>query len=130
MTEQKYISHTIYEGAPELLMNRIHEVEAMLTNYKIKTGENDSWKFWKRTSDIMKFAWDYMQDLAWVIKENYQLKQRCAWLESWNAELMTRVSSYEHVRFLITQDKMDEVISAVEKTMQKDLKDKEKESHE
>ena len=68
------LQRTLYEGAPGMLMDRIHEVNALLSAAKIKNGENDSWRFWTRTCDIMKFSWDYMQNLNWVIKENSALK--------------------------------------------------------
>jgi len=126
-----YTSPTAYEGAPELLMNAIHEAEALLAQSKIKSGSTESWKFWKNKADVMKFAWDYMRSLKWVIKENYNLKQQVAWLQDWNAELMVRNHSYENVRLLITMDKLDEVVQRVNKEMEKDLATKmEKEANE
>ncbi len=121
-----YISQTIYEGAPQLLMNRIHEVEALLANSKIKNGENDSYKFWKRTADVMKFAWNWMEDLAWVIKENYQLKQENQFLRNWNLELMTRCRSYETVKMLITGEKFDEVLAVAERHLALRLEEQQK----
>jgi len=74
-----------------MLMDRIHEVEALLANSKIKTGENASWKFWKKTSEIMMYAWEYMQSLNWALKELYQLRsennylrERCQKVEQEN----------------------------------------------
>jgi len=120
-----YISQSIYDGAPEMLMNRIHEVEALLASSKIKQGETDSYKFWKRTSDVMKFAWDWMQHCKWIIKENYQLKQENAWLRDWNSELMTRCASYETIRLLKTIEKFDEAVALVEEHMKLSLEQSE-----
>ena len=82
---------SLYEGAPGILMDRIHEVEALLANSKIKTGENASWNFWKKTSEIMMYAWEYMQSLNWAIKElnqvrseNTYLRERCQRVEQEN----------------------------------------------
>ena len=126
-----YTSPTAYEGAPELLMNAIHEAEALLAQSRIKSGSNESWKFWKNKADVMKFAWEYMRSLKWVLKENYSLKQEVAWLRDWNAELMTRNHSYENVKLLITLGKLEEVVQLVNKAMEEDLATKlEKEANE
>ena len=68
------LQRSLYDGAPGMLMDRIHEVNILLIDAKNKNGETDSWRFWTRTCDIMKFSWDYMQNLNWVMKENTALK--------------------------------------------------------
>jgi hypothetical protein len=70
MAKSQIDQHTMYDGAPEMLINRVFEVEALLATSKLKTGETESWKFWKKTSDIMKYSWDYMRSFEWLLREN------------------------------------------------------------
>ena len=119
------IQRSLYEGAPGMLMDRIHEVNILLSNSKLKNGETDSWKFWSRTSDIMKFAWDYMQNLNWVLRQNHMLTMRCAWLESYTGELLTKLEKYEVVREEIIKGTFEETVALVNKCMELDQKDKE-----
>ena len=83
------LQRSLYEGAPGMLMDRIHEVNSLLANSELKTGQTESWKFWKKTSDIMKYAWDYMQNLNWVLKENYALKEENSYLRAALAQVET-----------------------------------------
>jgi len=119
------VQRSLYEGAPGLLMDRIHEVNILLSNSKMKNGETDSWKFWKRTSDIMKYSWDYMQNLNWVLRQNHMLSTRCAWLESYTGELLTRLEKYEVVREEIIRGTFEQTVAMVNKCMELDQKDKE-----
>ena len=100
-----------------MLMDRIHEVNALLANSKLKTGETESWKFWKRTSDIMKFAWDYMQNLNWVLKENYALKEEILYLRAalgHEREINMHISVLTHLKLT---DKFEESVKLVDEIM-------------
>ena len=117
------LQRSLYEGAPGMLMDRIHEVNALLANSELKTGQTESWKFWKRTSDVMKFAWDYMQNLNWVLKENYAQKEEILYLRDALAherEINLQIS-------MIVQMKLtgvfDERVKLVNEVMAHDLKD-------
>ncbi len=95
------VQRSLFEGAPGMLMDRIHEVNALLDTSKLKTGATESWKFWKKTSDIMKFAWDYMQNLDWVLKENYAMKEENLYLRAALAherEINMHISVLTHLK--------------------------------
>ena len=111
------IQRSLYEGAPGMLMDRIHEVNALLETSKLKTGATESWKFWKRTSDIMKFAWDYTQNLNWVLKENYALKEENLYLRAALAherEINMHISVLTHLKLT---DQFEERVKLVDQIM-------------
>ena len=111
------IQRSLYEGAPGILMDRIHEVNALLANSQLKTGQTESWKFWKRTSDIMKYAWDYMQNLNWVLKENYALKEENLYLRAALAhkrEINMHISVLTHLKLT---GEFDERVKLVDEIM-------------
>ena len=111
------IQRSLYEGAPGMLMDRIHEVNALLETSKLKTGATESWKFWKRTSDIMKFAWDYTQNLNWVLKENYALKEENLYLRAALAherEINMHISVLTHLKLT---DQFEERVKLVDEIM-------------
>ena len=111
------IQRSLYEGAPGMLMDRIHEVNSLLETSKLKTGATESWKFWKRTSDIMKFAWDYTQNLNWVLKENYALKEENLYLRAALAherEINMHISVLTHLKLT---DQFEERVKLVDEIM-------------
>ena len=101
-----------------MLMDRIHEVNALLANSLIKTGETDSYKFWKRTCDIMKYAWDYMQNLNWVIRENEHLRLRCEYLEARLIKAERLNDAYEIIRELKLQGVFEQRVQVVDTFME------------
>jgi len=109
---------SMYMGAPGMLMDRIHEVNALLANSLIKTGETDSYKFWKRTCDIMKYAWDYMQNLNWVIRENEHLRLRCEYLEARLIKAERLNDAYEIIRELKLQGVFEQRVQVVDTFME------------
>ena len=111
------LQSSLYEGAPGMLMDRIHEVNALLESSKLKTGETEPWKFWKRTSDIMKYAWDYMQNLNWVLKENYALKEENLYMRAALAherEINMHISVLTHLKLT---GEFDERVKLVDEIM-------------
>ena len=104
-------------------MDRIHEVNALLETSKLKTGETESWKFWKRTSDIMKYAWDYMQNLNWVLKENYALKEENLYMRAALAnerEINMHISVLTHLKLT---GEFDERVKLVDEIMAMGIND-------
>ncbi|MCX6265999.1 MAG: hypothetical protein NTW16_01380 [Bacteroidetes bacterium] len=116
----KYIAddHTIYQGAPQMLIDRIHEVNALLANSKLKTGETESWKFWKKTSDIMKYSWDYMRSFEWLIQQDAQLRQENQYLRARNQHLEAINTSIIIIRKAKIQGNFEETVKFVDEMIE------------
>jgi len=113
------ISHSFYESAPEMLLDKIAEVNAILVKQKAKTGETESFLFWARVADVMKFAWDYFNDLKWILRKNQILESENRWLRDWNIELSSRLQKYEIIRGLKIQGNYEETIKRVDEYLEK-----------
>ena len=117
--ETSKITHSFYESAPEMLLDKIAEVNAILTRQKAKTGETESFLFWARVADVMKFAWDYFNDLKWILRKNQILESENRWLRDWNIELSSRLQKYEIIRGLKIQGDYEETIKRVDEYLAK-----------
>jgi hypothetical protein len=117
--ETSKITHSFYESAPEMLLDKIAEVNAILTKQKAKTGETESFLFWARVADVMKFAWDYFNDLKWILRKNQILESENRWLRDWNIELSSRLQKYEIIRGLKIQGDYEETIKRVDEYLAK-----------
>ncbi len=65
----------------------------------------------------MKYAWDYMQTLNWVIKENYELKEENVYLRAALAherEINMHISVLTHLKLT---DQFDESVKLVDEIM-------------
>ncbi len=118
MAKSPIDAHTIYQSAPEMLLNRIFEVNALLETSKLKTGESESWKFWKKTSDIMKYAWDYMRSFEWLLRENTQLKQENQYLRARNGYLEGVNLSVIMVKRARLQGNLEETVKFVDELLE------------
>jgi len=102
-----------------MLLDKIAEVNAILTRQKVKTGETESFLFWARVADVMKFAWDYFNDLKWILRKNQILESENRWLRDWNIELSSRLQKYEIIRGLKIQGDYEETIKRVDEYLAK-----------
>ena len=105
---------TIYGGAPGMLMDRIHEVNALLGKSELKSGRTESWLFWKKTSDVMKYAWDYMRSLEWILRKNEQLEIENRYLRARNMHLEELLTEFNLIRILRLTNKLEETVKHVD----------------
>jgi len=108
------IAHSFYESAPQLLLDKIAEINGILAKQKTRTGETESYLFWARVSDVMKFAWDYFQDLKWVNRKNELLEMENRFLKDWCLQLSSRLETYEIIREIKLNGNFEEVVQRVE----------------
>ena len=111
---QSKITHSFYEAAPEMLLDKIAEVNGILAKQKAKTGETESYLFWARVCEVMKFSWDYFNDLKWILRKNQFLEVENRWLKDWNIELSSKLQKYEIIRGLKIQGDYDAAIKRVD----------------
>ena len=107
-------AQTIYSGAPGMLMDRIHEVNALLGKSELKSGRTESWLFWKKTSDVMKYAWDYMRSLEWILRKNEQLEIENRYLRARNMHLEELLTEFNLIRRLRLTNKLEETVKHVD----------------
>ena len=118
--EPRRITHSFYESAPELLLDKMAEVHGILAKQKAKTGETESYRFWMGVAEVMKFAWDYFQDLHWIMRKNQHLESENRWLRDWCHQLSKRLEAYEVVREMKISGKFDETVRTVDETLAMD----------
>jgi len=112
--ESRKITHSFYEAAPQLLLDKIAEINGILAKQKAKTGETESYLFWARVSDVMKFAWDYFQDIKFVNKKNEYLEMENRFLKDWCRQLSSRLETYEVIREAKLTGKFEEAVQRVD----------------
>ena len=110
--------HTIYTGAAKMLIDRIHEVNHLLSKSELKSGRTESWLFWKKTSDVMKYAWDYMRSLDWILQQNVQLRQENQYLRARNQHLEQINLSIVILRRAKLQGNFEETVAFVDDLME------------
>lgn len=118
MRKEPYkIAHSFYEAAPELLLDKIAEINGILAKQKAKTGETESYLFWMRVAEVMKFAWEYFQDLKWIIRKNQLLEIENKYLKDWNYQLSGRLEAFELVREMKLNGSFEETVKRVDEVM-------------
>ncbi len=117
--EPQKITHSFYESAPEMLLDKIAEINGILAKQKAKTGETESYLFWVRVADVMKFAWDYFQDLKWIMRKNQVLEIENKYLKDWNYNLSRRLEAFELIREMKLNGSFEETVKRVDEVMAK-----------
>ena len=117
--DSQRINHSCYESAGEMLLDKIAEVNSILIKQKAKTGETESYRFWIKVADVMKFAWDYIQDVQWILRKNQILEAENKWLKDWNIELSKRLERYELVREMKLNGRFEEIVKSVDEMLSK-----------
>ena len=117
--DSQRINHSCYESAGEMLLDKIAEVNTILIKQKAKTGETESYRFWIKVADVMKFAWDYIHDVQWILRKNQILEAENKWLKDWNIELSKRLEYYELVREMKLNGRFEEIVKSVDVMLSK-----------
>lgn len=115
--QSRRITHSFYESAPEMLLDKIAEINGILSKQKVKTGETESYLFWARVADVMKFAWDYLHDLQWIVRKNQVLEAENKWLRDWNVQLSKRLEVFELVREMKLSGRFEETVKRVDEVL-------------
>jgi len=115
--QSQRITHSSYESAPEMLLDKIAEINGILAKQKAKTGETESYLFWERVANVMKFAWDYFHDLQWILRKNQILEAENKWLKDWNVQLSKRLEVFEQVKELKLNGQFEETVKRVDEVL-------------
>ena len=104
----KEITHSIYETAPDIMLDKIAAINNVLSKQKAKTGETESWKFWMTVSETMLFGWQYIQDLRFIIQKNRLLEQENKFLRDYCNQLRIDLEPYESIRRMMLNGKLED----------------------
>ena len=108
------ISISIHEAAPELLLDKIAELNGILAKYESKNTSSDQLMFYKNLLRVMRFAYAYMMDTKYIHERNIMLENNVRWLSELNNNLQKQVDEFNTVLRLKCQGRLEEVIDQAE----------------
>jgi hypothetical protein len=106
----KHISHSIHEAAPELLLDKIAELNSILAKYQGRNTSSDQMKFYSDLLKVMRFAYAYMMDTKYMHERNILLEDNVRWLSENNHNLRRQIDEFNTILRLQCQGRLDEVI--------------------
>lgn len=110
--------HSIYSNAPELLMESIMELEKILIKVKTKSGETESYLAFKKILNAMNFSFHFMNDIAIIYKESYNLKV----INSYLTELLrinaNELDTYQAIEASMLNGTLEEKINVIKKKVE------------
>ncbi len=112
MTQRKP-QGAFYERAPNILIEKIAELSAVLINYRHNGHSEDVLKFYDEVLDAMKLAHLYMEQTKFIHQRNALLESSYRHLAHHNKELQERLDEYEKVETLILENRLEDTIGVV-----------------
>ncbi len=106
----KHISHSIHEAAPELLLDKIAELNIIIGKHKAKNADSNKLTFWNNLLRVLKFAFSYMMETKYIHQRNIMLESQVRFLSQENHELRQQLDEIHTVQRLQCQDRLDEVV--------------------
>lgn len=106
--------NTAYINAPDLLLDKIAEANAVLDKQK---KDSSSYKFWRDVVDIMLYSYNYMTDTRQIHSRNTFLESENYHLKILARETTEKLEKYEVVKALILSGQLDATIETVNKTI-------------
>ncbi len=103
-----------HERAPDILMEKIAELNSVLTNYRNNGHSAEVLRFYEEVLDTMKLSHLYMQQTKFIHHRNAFLESNYRFLAYHNKELQERLDEYESVETLIREDRLEDAIGVVE----------------
>ena len=108
-----------YDQTFNLLLDKIGEMNSVLTKYKAKNGETENYKFYDGVRKTMKLAWNSFMDFRQSYYEFENIKSENEFLKARNRELKEELSKYRVVEHLILTDELDAICAHVDKYLEK-----------
>jgi hypothetical protein len=106
--------NTIYQNAPELLLDAILDLNKILSNVKLRDGETESYKRFKKISESMRYAWNFMNDIASVYLENNSLKVENETLKNIIGINNAELSKYKAIEAAMLEGTLEERIKVIQ----------------
>ncbi len=102
-----------YERAPNILIEKIAELSAVLMNYRSNGHSAEVLKFFDEVLDAMKLAQLYMEQTKFIHYRNALLESSYRYLAHHNKELQERLNEFETVEKLHIEDRLQDTLSAI-----------------
>lgn len=110
--------NTMYQNAPELLMEQMLELAQILTNYKAKNGENDTAKKFQQILNAMRHSWNFMNDIAFVYTQNTGLQSKLEITEELLNATYRELSKYKAIEASFLDGSLEKNIEVIKKINQ------------
>lgn len=110
----RYNIASIHRKAPDLLLDKLSEVNSNLSKQDKKSK---AYEFWKGVADVMKFAYGYMNDFNYIVRENELLRAENEFLKSMTRDMIGRLELYEGIKGEMMAGTFDEVVERVNKSL-------------
>lgn len=107
---KKHTSVSIHEAAPELLLDKIAELNGILGKHKAKNPSSEQLPFYEELLKVMRFAFSYMMDTKYIHERNIMLESNVQFLSDLNHNLQKRLDEIQTVQRLQCQGRLDEVM--------------------
>jgi len=117
LNQRPFVS--IYNDAPDKLLEAIANLNDLIIKSKTKGVSASSLKFYEDLAETMRFSYNYMIDVAFIVQRNIFLESENHFLKKWAGEQMNRLELYEGVREAINNDSLGDIIRDVKKAMAK-----------
>jgi len=102
-----------FERAPNVLLEKIAELNSVLTNYRNNGYSANVLKFYEEVLHAMKLAHLYMEQTKFIHHRSTLLESNYRFLAHYNKELQERLNEYETVETLYIEDRLRETLSAI-----------------
>jgi len=107
-------SGAFFERAPNVLLEKIAELNSVLTNYRNNGHSAEVLKFYDEVLEAMKLAHLYMQQTKFIHHRNALLESNYRFLAYHNKELQERLAEYETVETLTRVNRLGNAIGVVQ----------------
>ena len=111
------IQLTLYENAPKLLIDTIHDATLKLNETRVSSGETKSWKYWSDVISVTKYALGAIKSLQLGVEECAQLRTENYYLRHRLSKVESELSTYKIIEHLKLTGNFDMIVEAVDTYM-------------
>jgi len=112
---KKLTSVSIHEAAPELLLDKIAQLNGIYVKHKAKDPSSKQLPFYEDLLRVMRFAFSFMMDTKYIHEKNIMLESNVRFLSDLNHNLQKRLDEITTVQRLQCQGRLEEVIEQAQK---------------
>ena len=105
---------SIHEAAPDLLLEKIAEMQSIITKTKLKSPANEALQFYEDLLRVMQFAFAFMKDTQYIHEQNTILRDNQVHLARLNKQLTDQINEYMIVSRLKAENRLDQVVKQIE----------------
>lgn len=110
---------TIAKEAPELLLEQILTLQKIVTNHKLKKGEDDNYRTFKKILDAMLFSWQFMQDMKGTADKINLLSFENKMLREYLARVEEELLTYRVVEKQLLKGTIEDVMKRAQDNINK-----------